>query len=147
MNVATALKSEITRVSRKEVRTELQAVKKTTLKLRADNVDLKRRVVELERLVKQLSRGQGRVAKGSVDPEITTKIRFSANGFAALRKRLGLSSAQMGSLIGVSDQSVYKYEKGEVQPRFATVAAIASLRGMRKKAVAEKLVEVGFDGS
>jgi DNA-binding XRE family transcriptional regulator len=47
----------------------------------------------------------------------------------------------MGQLIGVSDQSVYKYEKGEVQPRAATLVAIAGLRGLGKKAVAERLAQ------
>lgn len=45
MNIASLLKAEISRVSQEEVRSELQALKKTTTKLRKDNADLKRRLV------------------------------------------------------------------------------------------------------
>lgn len=143
MNIASILKSEISRVARKEVRSELQALKKSSAAYRSDIAALKRRVADLERLVKQLSKATGGKSFVKASAEAAGKIRFSAKGFAALRKKLGLSSAQMGSLIGVSDQSVYKYEKGEVQPRPATVVAIAGLRGLGKRAVAEKLTQMG----
>lgn len=45
MNIASLLKAEISRVCWEEVRSELQALKKTTTKLRKDNADLKRRLV------------------------------------------------------------------------------------------------------
>lgn len=142
MNIASILKSEITRVSRKEVRTELQALKKATTRLRSDNAELKRRLSDLEKLVRQLGKGSGRKVVEPSSAEDTSKIRFNAKGFASLRQKLGLSPADMGLLIGVSDQSVYKYEKGEVQPRRATLLAIAGLRGVGKRAVAEKLAQM-----
>ena len=140
MNIATALKSEITRVSRKVVRTELQFLKKTTTNLRLDNADLKRRLVELEKLVKQLSKGGPKklAAIGSQDKSGTV-ARFSGKGLAAQRKRLGLSAAEMGVLLGCSGQSVYKWEQGTTRPRASQMPAIVVLRNMGKKEAAAKL--------
>jgi DNA-binding XRE family transcriptional regulator len=143
MNIATALKSEISRVSRKEARSEALPLKKASAQYRGDIAALKRKVVELERLVSRLSKAQGKKTAVPIAEEVTTRVRFSAKGFATLRRKLGLSSAEMGLLIGVSDQSVYKYEKGEVQPRPATLVAIAGLRGIGKKTAAEKLAALG----
>ena len=97
MNIASLLKAEITRVSRKEVRTELQALKKTTTKLRSEIAELKRRLAILEKLVKQLGKGGAKKAPaaGSQD-EAGTVARFSSKGLAAQRKRLGLSAADFG---------------------------------------------------
>ena len=134
MNIATALKSEISRVSRKEVRTELQALKKVTTKLRSDNADLKRRLADLERVVKQLSKGGTKksATAGSQD-EAGTVARFSGKGLAAQRKRLGLSAADFGKLIGVSGASVYNWEEGKTRPRSTHMPGIAAIRGMGKK--------------
>ena len=140
MNIATALKSEVSRVSRKEAKSQTLTLKKASTQHRSDIAGLKRRVTELEKLVSKLARGQGKKVAVPAADVTSVKVRFSAKGFTALRKKLGLSSAEMGLLIGVSDQSVYKYEKGEVQPRAATLVAIAGLRTMGKKAVAEQLM-------
>src|SRR6185369_3288528 len=39
-------------------------------------------------------------------------LRFRAKGFAAHRRRLGLSAAQAGALLGVSGQSIHQREAG-----------------------------------
>lgn len=55
------------------------------------------------------------------------------------RKKLGISAADMGKLIGVSGQSVYHWETGKTKPRASQLQAIAAVRKMRKRAVAAKL--------
>jgi DNA-binding XRE family transcriptional regulator len=37
-------------------------------------------------------------------------MRFVAKGFKSLRQRLGFSAAQIGKLLGVSEQSIYNWE-------------------------------------
>ncbi len=44
MNIATALKSEISRIARKEVRAEVCALKSASLRFRSDVAVLKRRI-------------------------------------------------------------------------------------------------------
>lgn len=65
-------------------------------------------------------------------------IRFSSKGFAAIRARLGLSAAQMGFLMGASDQSIYKWERGD-RPRAHQLPKIAALRKMNAQQFASIL--------
>ena len=51
---------------------------------------------------------------------------------AANRKRLGLSAADFGLLVGATGQSVYAWESGKAKPRSEALAAIAALRGIGK---------------
>jgi DNA-binding transcriptional regulator YiaG len=50
-----------------------------------------------------------------------------------------LSAADFGLLIGVSGQSIYKWEDGKVRPRAKQLQAILSLRGLGKREAAERL--------
>jgi len=64
-----------------------------------------------------------------------------AKGFAAMRKRLGLSAVQLGRLVGASEQSVYNWETKKAVPRKEALAAIVELRGMGKREVQLRLAE------
>ena len=48
----------------------------------------------------------------------------------------------MALLLGVSGQSVYKWEDGKARPRASQLPAIASVRSMGKKQVAAKLAKL-----
>lgn len=139
MNIAQALKSEISRVARKEVRTEVESLKKASSTYRSDLAALKRRAADLERLVKKLGKGSAKGKADEAPDEAGTVVRFSAKGLATQRKRLGLSAAEMGTLLGRSGQSVYKWEQGTSRPRASQMPAIAALRKMGKKEASEKL--------
>ena len=60
-NIASLLKSEISRVARKEVRNELLGLKKASVAYRAEIAALKRRVQALEQALRRLSRPSTRV--------------------------------------------------------------------------------------
>jgi DNA-binding transcriptional regulator YiaG len=140
MNMAAVLKSEIVRLARKELRNETQALKKAAGHHRSEIAALKRRVQELERQVRR----QGKAFKApDRDHEIeavgTTKLRFSAKGLAAQRKRLGLSAHDVGLLVGASGQSVYNWESGQIRPRDAQLPAIAALREMGRREASARL--------
>ncbi|MDO8385914.1 MAG: helix-turn-helix domain-containing protein [Polaromonas sp.] len=140
-NIASVLKEEIARVARKEVRSDTQPLKKSSASHRSDIAALKRRVAALEQMVKRLGKQAGaKTAAPDAGPPAGS-FRFSASGLMAQRKRLGLSAAEAGKLLGVSDQSVYKWENGKTRPRASQFAAIAALRGMSKKQAAARLAE------
>jgi DNA-binding transcriptional regulator YiaG len=146
MNIATALKSEISRVARKELRGETQGLKRSSAQHRSDIASLKRRVLELERMVKRLGKLAGKsvsAAKGDA-PNESGKVRFSAKGLAAQRTRLGLSAADMGALLGVSGQSVYHWEQGKSRPRASQMPAIAAVRKMGRREAAMKLAQAAL---
>lgn len=139
---ANQLKSEISRLAKKEVRTETQALKKASTQYRSEIATLKRRIAGLEAQIKKEGKGAGRVKAAEImDEKYGTSHRFRVAGFAALRKKLNISAAEMGKLLGVSAQSVYHWETGKTKPRASQLAAIAEVRKMGKRAVAAKLAE------
>ena len=145
-NIATALKSEIARVARKEIRSETGDLKKATAQYRTHIAALRRRIDQLERLVKRTSKlasagaAGGRKAPAEQDDsEGGTQRRFSAKRLAATRAKLGISAADFAALIGVSGLSVYKWEQGKARPRAKQLEAIASVRGIGKKEAAARL--------
>lgn len=138
-NIASVLKEEIARVARKEVRSDTQPLKKSSATHRSDIAALKRRIAALEQMVKRLGKNAG-AKTAQPDANLPAgSFRFSAGGLLAQRKRLGLSAAEAGKLLGVSDQSVYKWENGKTRPRASQFASIAALRGMSKKQAAARL--------
>jgi DNA-binding XRE family transcriptional regulator len=145
-NIATVFKSEITRLARKEVRESSDGLKKTVATQRTEIASLKRRLQELEGVVKKLAKGAGALAVRPSAPVSNesgesngTGLRFRAKGMVANRKRLGLSAADFGLLVGATGQSVYAWESGKAKPRPEALAAIASLRGIGKLEAEAKL--------
>ena len=138
-NIATVLKEEIARVARKEVRAETQQQKKASAQYRSDIAALKRRVATLEQLVSRWGKAAAKKALSVTTNQPAGTFRFSASGLQAQRKRLGLSASEAAVLLGVSDQSVYKWENGKTRPRVSQFASIAALRSMSKKEAAARL--------
>jgi DNA-binding transcriptional regulator YiaG len=135
---ANQLKSEISRLAKKEVRGELQQLRQASAKYRSDIAQLKRQVAALEASLKRLSKATTKPQKNE-QPASKEKLRFRASGFASLRKKLGITAGQMAALLGVSAQSVYHWELGKSVPRTSQLPAIAAIRKMGKKAVQAKL--------
>lgn len=67
------------------------------------------------------------------------QTRFVAKGLKSLRTRLGLSAAELASLLGVTGQSVYNWEQKKSTPRAAQLSQLAQLRSLGKKAVRAQL--------
>ena len=132
-NIATLLKNEISRVARKEQRGDSLALRKTVSAHRAEIAALKRRLQALEQQLRQLSKAQAKSAPPEAPEAPAGKIRFSAKGLLAQRRRLGLSAAECGVLLGTSAQSVYNWEAGKVRPRARHLAAIAALRTLGRR--------------
>jgi DNA-binding transcriptional regulator YiaG len=139
-NFATELKAEISRLARKELRPEVDALRKAMAGQRAEIASLKRRLAAAERTISALSKSRPPAAAREAAPaDEEGRHRFTAGGLASNRKRLGLSAADFGLLVGTTGQSVYAWESGKSVPRAKYLAAIAALRGMGKKVVAERL--------
>lgn len=145
-NIANLLKSEIARVARKEIRGETSSHKKAIAAYRSEIAALKRRLLDIEKQLKRVGRSPvngasaaSTAAQGDDGEPRGRKVRFSATGLAAQRKRLGLSAEACGALIGATGQSVYKWEAGKARPRAKHLPAIAALRKMGKKEAAAQL--------
>ena len=140
-NIAAVLKDEIARIARKEARAQTAEFKKASAQYRAHIAALRRRIDELERQLKRANKSTARDAAPEDDEDQGVSRRFSATRLAAQRRKLGLSAADFAALIGVSGQSVYKWEHGEARPRARQLEAIAALRGIGKREAAARLAQ------
>ena len=135
-NIGSLLKSEISRLARREIRQEVQPLRKAGAGYRREIAALKRKIAGLERQAKRLSKSAtlSPEAEKSVAP-----VRFVAKGLRSLRTRLGLSAAELARLLGVSMQSVYNWERKKSVPRRNQVSAIVALRAISKNEARARL--------
>lgn len=140
-NIASVLKEEIARVARKELKSDNLKLKKSSAQYRGEIAALKRRLQALEQQVAKLSRAARKAGPAAAQEEgdAGTKLRFSAKGLKTQRQRLGLSAADVAALLGVSGQSIYKWEDGKTRPRASQLPAIATLRGLSKREASARL--------
>lgn len=144
-NIASVLKAEIVRLARKELRAETETLRKGLASARSEIASLKRKTVELEKALKKSSRPLPTAAHAKAQPELAnqdTTFRFRAAGMANNRKRLGLSAADFGLLVGATGQSVYAWEARKSKPSGKSLTAIAALRGIGKREVARRLTQL-----
>jgi DNA-binding transcriptional regulator YiaG len=138
-NIASILKEEIARVARKEVRSEIAALKKSVTTHRAEIAALKRRAQALEQQLRRVAKASAKPKAVVADDATAPSLRFRAAGLASQRKRLGLSASECGMLVGASGQSIYNWESGKARPQAKHLVALATLRTMGKKEAAARL--------
>jgi DNA-binding transcriptional regulator YiaG len=134
-NVASVLKSEISRVAKREIRAELQSLKKSSARHRADIATLKRTIGAVERQLRQAKKLRTPTGESVADSEDRPKRRYSAKRLAAHRAKLGLSAENYGRLCGVTGQTIYKWEQERARPQAAQLEALAQIRriGIREE--------------
>ena len=157
-NLASALKEEISRLARKEVRQQTAGTAKTAAQCERDIAALKRQIDDLQRKLSSLrtqdtpgpvaskkatskkASTKNQAAKtASGSGEQSSRARFSAKGLKANRVRLGLSADNYGKLVGVSGLSIYNWEQGKARPRESSIAALMAIRGIGKREAARRL--------
>ena len=143
-NILKELKSEITRLAKKEAKSIVAPVKKASATYRALIAGLRKQLDALQKEVSSLKRAMpkaDKVLEGKTEPE--GRFWMSGQGVKAMRKRLGLTQKAFGSLVGVSSQAVVLWEahKGKINLRKATGARLQELKGMGKREVAEILAK------
>ena len=141
-NIGTVLREEISRLSRKEVRSQVGVTKKATTQHRRHIAALKRQVAQLGRQVALLARKVLETPEARTNASAAARPRFVAKGLRSQRNRLGLSAADYGKLLGVSAQSVYGWERGLASPRNAQLARLAALRGIGKREATERVKQM-----
>lgn len=125
-NIASVLKAEISRVARKEIRAEVDSLRKAAVAQRSAIASLKRKISELEKQVRRSSKGIRGLQE--LDGDGARQIRFSAQRLKNQRSKLGLSAKDYGRLVGVSGLTIYKWEGGNTRPRAGQLPAIAAVR-------------------
>lgn len=139
MNVMKVLKEEIVRLARKEIKSELASVKKTGAGQRRALADLRRQLANLQKDVANLKKAlpaRENALLAKAEPE--GRFWITGKGVKNLRKRLGATQAELAKLVGVSAQSVVKWEahQGKINLRKAAAGKLQEIRGLGKKEAA-----------
>ena len=142
-NIMKELKSEITRLARKEAIAIVEPVRKVNASQRSLIAGLRRQIDAMQKELNGL--------KKSVSAPVTAiqatdapngRFWITGKGVKTLRKRLGLTQALFAKLADVSMPTVVNWEgsKGKVEiRRKVTVAQLQAIRGMGKRQAAEML--------
>jgi DNA-binding transcriptional regulator YiaG len=145
-NIAAVLKEEIVRLARKEIRQQTNALKRASAQYRKDIAAMKRRIADLQQRVGPLEKQASKSVPSQVPEVDAERVRFTAKGLRSQRKRLALSAADFGKLLGVTGQTVYSWEGETSRPRKSQVAKIASLRHLGKRDVSALLEQMAGRG-
>jgi DNA-binding transcriptional regulator YiaG len=139
-NLAVALKDEIRRLARKEIKSQTGTTARAVAQYRREIATLKRQMREQEKKIAFLE-GQERKRLGEPDTvaSMNGSVRFSARSVKAQRRRTGLSADDYAKLVGVSSLTIYNWEHGKSRPRQEQLASLASIRGIGKREAHAKL--------
>ena len=160
-NLANALKEEIGRIARKEIRQQTAGTAKSVAQGERDIAALKRQIEDLQGKLSSLrtqdapkptagkkttskktatkKQDKEPVGAASATGKQSSRARFSAKGLRAHRERIGLSADNYGKLIGVSGLSIYNWEQEKARPREGSIAALTTVRGIGKREAVKRL--------
>jgi len=130
------LKSEITRLARKQMRATYLPLARNVRGLKRTVSALRKTVAVLAKLGAELQaqRTAGR-AKMAAAPEEVKAARISPLLIKKLRKRLGVTQGELATLIGVSTNAVGFWEQGKARPQGRNREALVALRKLGKREV------------
>jgi len=116
-NIASVLKLKISRVARKEVRSE---------------------AADLQKQLKRTSGGAPVKARVSETLDAATPRQFSATRLAAHRSKLGLPATAYGKHVGMSGAAIYLWEQGKSRPSAEQLQRLVGVCSLGKRAALEE---------
>ncbi|MBN1757722.1 MAG: hypothetical protein JW863_05365 [Chitinispirillaceae bacterium] len=143
-NLSSVLRSEIIRISRKEIKASVTPLKSMNSALNKTVSEFKKKVAGLETEIRRLQSAQPTSEKPEKSPEIPEKLRISSKTILSLRAKLGLSQGDFARLLDVSSNSVFmmEHKKGRLNLRSKTLSNLIALKQMGKREVTRKLEEM-----
>jgi DNA-binding transcriptional regulator YiaG len=140
-NFANALKEEICRLARREIKVLATPTRQMLVQYRHEIVRLKQQLGKQQRRLDLLEQGRktSKESGGEADDGQLIGLRFSARSVKSQRRRLGLSAEDYGKLIGVTGLTIYNWEHGRTRPRPAQFEALTGVRGISRGEAAQRL--------
>jgi len=139
-NIATALRDEIRRLAKREIKTVTQSTKQAVAQHRRDIAMLKRLVQVQQKEIRFLKAQESKRLNQPAKVEEPVKgLRFSARSVRAQRQRLGLSAEDFAKLVGVSGLTIYNWEHGKARPRKQRLGALFALRHIGRREAQKRL--------
>lgn len=150
-NFAVALKEEIARLARKEIKSQVGKTQKAVAQYRREIAALKRELKSQAKRIQSLSSSKRSASvngssNGSAAEHVEDDMRFSARSVRAQRSRLGLSAKDYGALIGVTGLTIYNWEQGKSRPRRSQFAQLVAVRGIGKREANARLAVLSDAG-
>ncbi len=136
--LGSTIRSEIQRLAKREIRATFVPLRGEVRAMRIKLSTLFKNFSVLERLAKEQMEKAPKPGLAAT-PEEVKASRLSPERISLLRKKLGLSQREMGSLVGASFGTVLSWEKGKSKPKPDKKAALVALRKMRKRDVKKLL--------
>ena len=141
-NVTAILKQEISRIAKKEAKSFFKDLPSSFGSLKRTVSEQKKRITALEAKVAKLEKSIAKDSKLSLPkPEELEHSRLGASNVVKLRKKLGITRAEMAKLVGSSTNSVFLWENGKATPRSQAKSKIIALRGLGKREIKKLLGE------
>lgn len=141
--VMSALKDEIRRIARKEIRLAVAGLKRDRAALKKTVAGLKKQMAANQKNCNAMSRALAKTAAAMPAPPVDEgkKARITGKGVRAVRRKLGLSQKAFGKLFGVSSITVQNMEKkdGPLNLRTKTRNAYLAIRGLGAREAKERL--------
>ncbi len=134
---------EIRRLARKEIKIALEPMQKMIAAQRAQIVELRRQVRELEKVSGPVAAVVETTAQENAENKKISR-RITGKRIVAMRNKMKLSQAQFAELLGVSLSSIVNWEKDKRTPRASQKELIANLRLLGKREVAKRLDAAGM---
>jgi DNA-binding transcriptional regulator YiaG len=145
-NFNQALKAEVVRIARKEIKSTVNSIRSSTIVLKKTSVNLKKRVAFLEAENKRLLSNQKSIKQEPLaSPETKAKVRLTSKGIRQLREKLGLSQGDLAALIGISNQAVHamEHKEGKLKLRPSNLVKVLAIRKLGKREIQKALEEAG----
>lgn len=141
-----AFRSEVIRMARKELKPELQGMRKSLTAHRSEIAALKREVKSLTSQLKTAQRQVKVPVKAAVEEEAPArkggrKWVFKPEALAAKRAEFGISAKDMAKLLQAGLASVNRWETGKASPRAAQLERIREVLGLGKRKALALLAE------
>lgn len=138
--LAAALKVEIRRLARKEIKAETGSTSRAVTQYRREIARLKRDLRDQAKKIAFLeSQAREQLGARAAASSSNGEARFSARSVKAQRRKSGLSAADYAMLVGVSALTIYNWEQQKSRPRREQLAALVALRGIGKREAQAKL--------
>lgn len=138
--VEDVLKSEIVRLARKATKETLGILSKDVQKLKRTVSQLSKVTAVLEKKVAKYENLEHKQkAKLNATDEEVKVSRFSPKLVKNLRKRLGITQAELALLAGVSNGAVVTWESGGSRPRGENKKSLVALRKLGRRDIKKLL--------
>jgi DNA-binding transcriptional regulator YiaG len=139
-----ALKAEMLRLTRKQLRQNVDPLAKEVKELRKAVAKLEKLLDSQEKAPNDEAKQLPHEALSQVSDDEIKTARLSSRAIKNIRKKLGISQEKLAAVLDVSPGAVAFWEQGRARPRGENKAALVALRKLGRRNMKRILAEKGI---